>query len=120
MDTTSNTDRSHLREGPAMSEAWLFQRAEQVRDMGEDIAPWCVGWYGPDGRRKSKTCGAGKQGKKTAERLKAKLTAQLMTGTYEMKTVVGWDDFVEEYDRRTLAGLEVRTRAAALISLAHF
>src|SRR5262245_27873739 len=37
-----------------------------------------------------------------------------------MKATVLWDDLVKEYDRRTLAGLEVRTRDLALVSLAHF
>src|SRR5262245_36389084 len=103
-----------------MSEAWVHQRPDQVRDLGEDKAPWCVGWYEPDGRRRGKTCGTGSQGKRIAERLKAKLTAELMTGTYEQKTTVLWDDFVKEYDRRTLAGLAPRTRDEALVSLAHF
>jgi integrase len=103
-----------------MSEAWLFQRTDQVKEMGEELAPWCVGWYEPDGRRKSKTCGLGPSGKKLADRLKNKLTAELMTGTYQQKTTVLWDDFVREYERRILDGLEPRTKAAALISLAHF
>jgi len=43
-----------------------------------------------------------------------------MTGTYEQKTRVLWDDFVSEYTRRVLDGLEVRTKLASLISLSHF
>jgi hypothetical protein len=27
--------------------AWVFQRPEQVRDLGEDNASWYVGWYEP-------------------------------------------------------------------------
>jgi integrase len=98
----------------------LYQKPDDVRNLGEDAAPWLVGWYEPDGRRKSKTCGAGPRGKKTASRLAAKITAQLMTGTYQQKTTVLWDDFVNEYDRRILAGLEPTTRAEALLSLGHF
>src|SRR5262245_1085656 len=97
-----------------MSEAWLFQRSDQVKERGEGAAPWCVGWYEPDGRRKSKSCGPGVGGKKTAERLKSKLTAQLMTGTYEQKTTVLWDDFVREYTRRVLDGLDPETKRCSL------
>jgi hypothetical protein len=39
------------------STAWTFQRTEHVRDLGEDKAPWYVGWYEPDGRRKKESCG---------------------------------------------------------------
>jgi hypothetical protein len=49
------------------SDAWIFQRAEQVRDMGEDNAPWYVGWYEPDGRRKKESCGPGFRGRQKAE-----------------------------------------------------
>ena len=62
-----------------MSKAWIFQKADDLRDQG-DGAPWYVGWLEPDGRRKSKSCGAGSTGKKAAARLKSKLTAELMTG----------------------------------------
>jgi hypothetical protein len=102
------------------SNAWVYLKNDDVRDLGEDKAPWLVGWREPYGRRKSKTCGAGKEGKKIAERLARKITAELMTGTYEQKTTVLWDDFVAEHDRRTLEGREYNTRKAALISLAHF
>src|SRR5262245_36619538 len=103
-----------------MSQAWLYQRSEQVQALGEEQAPWYVGWLEPDGRRKSKSCGAGAQGKKTAQRLKAKLTAQLMTGTYEQKTTVLWDDFVKEYTRRVLDGLDPETKRCSLDALGHF
>lgn len=103
-----------------MSNAWIFQRVEQVAAMGEELAPWYVGWYEPDGRRKKQSCGAGSQGKKTAQRLASKLTAQLMTGTYQQKVTVLWDDFVKEYERRILAGLKPQTRVACGTALAHF
>jgi integrase len=103
-----------------MSSAWLFQKSEDVRALGEDKAPHYVGWYEPDGRRRAKCCGEGFRGKKTAERLKRKLEAELMTGTYQMHTQKLWADFRGEYRRRVLAGLAPRSRDQAEIALGHF
>jgi integrase len=103
-----------------MSKAWTYQKAGDVRDKGEGNAPWYVGWLEPDGRRRAKNCGAGPAGKKLATRVAAKITAELMTGTYEMQTCIVWDDFVKEYARRILDGLEPLTRRASLDSLAQF
>lgn len=103
-----------------MASAWIFKKPEDVRKLGEEAAPYYVNWHEPDGRRKAKCCGAGPQGKKIAERLKSKLTAQLMTGTYEMKTNVPWDVFVKEYTERVLDGLEPTTKAEALFALTWF
>jgi integrase len=102
------------------SDAWIFQRAEQVRDMGEEAAPWQVGWYDPDGRRHMQSCGAGFQGKKKAERLKRKIEAELLTGTYKKDARKLWPDFRREYEQRVLAGQAVATRLQAAISLDHF
>jgi hypothetical protein len=102
------------------SSAWVFQKLEDVRDRGEDKAPWYVGWYEPDGRRKKKSYGTGFQGKKAAERARAKIENDLMTGAYQIETRKLWDDFVGEYERRVLAGRSVRTRNEAKAALAHF
>jgi integrase len=102
------------------SSAWIFQRPEQVRDMGEDKAPFYVGWYDPDGHRHAKSCGPGFRGKEKAERLRRKLDAELMTGTYKKDMKKLWPDFRSEYDKRVLAGLARATRLQALISLDHF
>jgi integrase len=49
-----------------------------------------------------------------------KIESELMTGTYQMKSSVLWDDFVKEYTRRTLEGKVTKTREEALAALAHF
>jgi integrase len=100
--------------------AWIFQKPEDVRKLGEAEAPYYVGWYEPDGRRKAKGFGTGSRAKKLAEGFRRKVEAQLLTGTYEQKTLVMWDDFVKEYTRRILDGLEWGTKRQSLISLAHF
>jgi len=79
-----------------------------------------VGWLEPDGRRKAKSCGAGSQGKKLADRVASKTTAELMTGTYQQKTTVVWDDFVDEYTRRVLDGLDPETKRCTLNALTQF
>jgi integrase len=98
----------------------LYQKPDDVRDKGEAQAPWLVGWLEPDGRRRSKTCGPGESGRRIALKLAAKITAQLMTGTYEEKPTKTWDEFLKEYTGRILDGLERRSKAEALTSLAHF
>jgi integrase len=100
--------------------AWIFQRNEQIRDMGEDQAPWYVGWYEPDGRRKKESCGPGFRGKEKAERLKRKLEAELMTGTYQMKAKTLWPDFRKEYEQRVLSGSALATREQTSSALDHF
>jgi integrase len=102
------------------SNAWLFQRNEQVRDMGEDDAPWYVGWYDLDGHRHKESCGPGFRGKERAERLRRKIEADLMTGTHQKNPRKLWPDFRREYDARILAGLAVATRLQAAISLDRF
>jgi integrase len=102
------------------SDAWIFQRGEQVEKMGADAAPWYVGWYEPDMRRRKESCGPGFRGKEKAQRLKRKIESELMTGTYQMHTRKMWPDFRKEYSRRVLAGLAVASRLQAEISLDHF
>lgn len=102
------------------SEAWIFQRAEQVRDVGEDKAPWQVGWYDLDGRRHMQSCGPGRRGKEKAERLRRKVEEELLTGTYQKNSRKLWPDVRREYDERVLAGLAAITRLQAGISLNHF
>jgi integrase len=102
------------------SDAWTFQRAEQVRDMGEDKAPWYVGWYDPDGRRQARSCGPGFHGKKKAEKLKRQIEAELLTGTYRMDSRRLWADFRAEYREKILPRLAARSRPEVETSLAHF
>ena len=79
------------------SQAWIFQRGEQVRNMGEDKAPWYVGWYDLDGHRHKESCGSGFQGKKKAERLRNKIDNDLMTGVHQKNSRKLWPDFRREY-----------------------
>src|SRR5438445_422542 len=84
-----------------MSKAWIFQERKQVEKFGADNATWRVGWIDPDGHRKSKGCGSGKLGTKTARKLAEKIEAELLEGTYkrsnDKKT---WEEFREQFERR--------------------
>jgi integrase len=102
------------------SDAWIYQKGEQVDKLGAEGASWYVGWYEPDGRRKGQSFGPGFRGQKKAEAFKRKVESELMTGTYQMQTRKLWADFRAEYERRVLEGLAVRTRLQACISLDHF
>jgi integrase len=106
--------------GIMASDAWVFQRAEQVRDMGADEAPWYVGWYDRDGHRHKESCGAGFHGQKKAERRKRQIENALLAGNEEKNSRKLWPEFRREYDERVLAGLAVATRLQAAISLDHF
>jgi integrase len=88
--------------------------------MGADRAPWYAGWTEPDGRRRSQSCGPGAHGKQVAERLSHKLTAELMTGTYQLNDRKLWEDFRQEYRDRVLPGLAVRSRTLTETALNHF
>src|SRR5262249_45317709 len=72
----------------------------------------------PDGKRKSKSCGPGAIGKKTARRLADKINAELLEGTYrrsaDKKT---WQEFREEYGQRILEGMQASTRRVTLDAL---
>jgi integrase len=103
-----------------MPSAWVYQKSEQVQKHGTDKASWYVGWFEPDGTRKGKSCGPGPHGKRNAEKLRRKIEAELMTGTYQMHTTKLWDDFRAEYELRVLSGLAARSKDEALTALAHF
>src|SRR5262245_37293274 len=105
-----------------MSKAWTFQKPADVRSLGENKAPWYVGWYEPDGQRKAQSCGIGFTGKKNADRRRRKLEAELIEGTYQTKarSRTKWDAFVAEYQRRVIDGLAPRSRVEASASMRHF
>jgi hypothetical protein len=79
-----------------MYDAWVFQKIEQVRDLGEDRASWYVGWYEPEGKRKRKSFGPGERGKRAAEKFRRKVEGQLMSGQYKSQLNKTWQEFVAE------------------------
>jgi integrase len=95
--------------------AWLFQDPKQKAKLG-DKCPWSVGWYDPEGRRKSKKIGA----KSRAEKFARTTEGQLLAGTYEHAAKKAWADFRREYEEKGLTGATVGARDVAALCLNHF
>jgi integrase len=103
-----------------MSSAWVYQDDKQVKKHGEAAASWYVGWFDPEGKKRCKSCGPGKAGRKAAEKLQKKREAELITGTYQAADRKTWAEFRKEYDARILPGLSAKTRLCVEGSLRHF
>jgi integrase len=103
-----------------MASAWVYQDDKQVKKHGEEKASWYVGWIDPEGKRRCKSCGPGPQGKRNAEKLKAKREAELLTGTYQSNDRKTWKEFRQEYETKVLAGLAPKSRGQAVVALKHF
>jgi hypothetical protein len=82
----SSSDSSPCTHRPPISSAWIYQDDKQIKKHGAEADSWYVGWYEPDGTKRGKSCGPGEQGRRNAQKLRRKLEAQLMTGTYQMHT----------------------------------
>ncbi|BBO32111.1 tyrosine-type recombinase/integrase [Lacipirellula parvula] len=95
--------------------AWLFQDSRQKSKLG-DKCPWSVGWYDPDGKKRSKRVGS----KSLAEKHQRKIEGQLAAGTYSATERTTWKSFREEYDRRIVAGMPAGSREQRLVALKHF
>ncbi len=103
-----------------MSSAWIYQDDKQVKKRGEDRASWYVGWVDPEGKRRGKSCGPGLEGHRNAEKLRKKVEAQLITGTYQSNERKTWADFRREYEETVVGGLAARTREEVKAALDHF
>jgi integrase len=103
-----------------MSSAWIYQDDKQVKKHGPERASWYVGWIDPEGKRRCKSCGPGEAGQRNAEKLRRKVEAQLLTGTYQGESRAVWSDFRKEWEAKLGAGMEARTRALTLDALNHF
>lgn len=103
-----------------MARVWIFLDSKQVKQVGEDQASWCVGWYDPEGKRCSKSCGAGSAGKKAAKKLQEKRQAELLTGTYQAENKKTWAEFRARYDAKIVTNMKPRTRRLVHESLGQF
>jgi integrase len=103
-----------------MSSAWIYQDDKQVKKHGPEAASWYVGWIDPEGKRRCKSCGPGGAGQRNAEKLRRKVEAQLLTGTYQGESRAAWSDFRKEWEAKVGAGQAPRTRALTREALDHF
>ena len=95
--------------------AWLFQDTRQKEKLG-DKCPWSVGWFDPDGKKKSKRIGC----QSRAERFARKIEGQLAAGTYQGDGRKTWQKAREDYQEKILPRLAVRTRTSVRIALDNF
>jgi integrase len=108
-------------EGKAVAHrAWIAQRKGQVESMGAEAAPYYLYWIDPEGKQKSESCGPGATGKAKAERLKFKIEASLLEGTYGRQTDRTWSEFRAEFEAKIVPGLARRTQQGFRSTFGHF
>ena len=95
--------------------AWLFRDSRQKAKLGDDC-PWSVGWLDPEGRRKSKRMGS----KSAAEKYQRKIEGQLAAGVYQGEARKDWAVFREEYEKKILPRLAVKSRDSVKGALKNF
>ncbi len=95
--------------------AWLFQDTRQKAKHG-DKAPWSVGYYDPNGKKRSKSF----RNKSLAEKYQRKVEGQLAAGTFEMPTKATWERFMAEYESTELVRMGGQAREAMQGALNHF
>ena len=95
--------------------AWIFQDHRQKQKLG-DKCPWSVGWFDPDGKKKSKRIGC----HSNAEKFARKIEGQLAAGTYQGESRKQWKQFRDEYDADLAARVDPETRRVALDALKRF
>lgn len=78
--------------------AWIFQEKADVQKRGQKAAPWCCGWYEPDGRRRKKKF----QRKTAAEAHKRKVEREIELGTYAAGRQ-NWAEFRVAFEAKVLA-----------------
>jgi integrase len=103
-----------------MARAWIFRDFRDVQKHGADKAKWYVGWIDPEGKRRSKACGAGEFGSMRAAEIKKQRERELDTGTYATQSKKAWKDFRAEYERRIASRMEPRTARITREVLTHF
>src|SRR5262245_1048415 len=95
--------------------AWVFQDYRQKEKLGKKC-PWSVGWFDPEGKKKSKTIGSRSMAGKYAR----KIEGQLAAGTYHSAGRKGWDDFRKDYETKILPTLAESSQEAVKQSLDAF
>ncbi len=95
--------------------AWLFQDSRQKAKLGSK-APWSVGYFDPEGRKKSKRVGS----KSAADKYRRKVEGQLAAGTYQATSNTTWEAFRAEYETRIMSGMPPGSKGVTSQALNHF
>jgi integrase len=98
-----------------MARVWVFQAFTHQQRFG-DAAPWSIGWYDPDGKKRSKKVGS----RSMAEKLARKTEGQLAAGLYQAESLKKWSDFRFDYEAKIVSGMAAGTRRVTLDALNHF
>ena len=85
--------------------AWLFQDTRQKQKLG-DKAPWSVGWFDPDGKKRSKRIGL----KSAAEKYRRRIEGELAAGTYDNSSRKPWATFRQELETRSFPTMSAGNR----------
>ncbi len=94
---------------------WLFQDHRQKQKLGSK-APWSVGWYDPEGKKRSRRIGSKSLTQKYARRIEGQLAA----GTYASYRPKNWAEFVKEYEAKILCRLKPKTQVLYRAALDNF
>ncbi|MFO7907713.1 MAG: tyrosine-type recombinase/integrase [Pirellulaceae bacterium] len=95
--------------------AWIFQDSRQRKKLGTK-APWSVGWYDPEGKKRSKRIGS----RSMAQKYARKIEGQLAAGTYETEQKTKWSQFRKEYETNIVSKLKPRSRLSVKHGLDSF
>jgi len=100
--------------------AWVNQIKRQVAKLGKN-APWHVFWNDPEtGSQRSKSCGSGPKGKRSANELADLIHSQLVTGTYQSSTREHWTEFRIRLNEHIEGRFGEASRGSAKLSLDTF
>ncbi len=96
--------------------AWLFQDTRQKKKLG-DKCPWSVGWFDPEGKKRSKRIGTHSLAEKFARKKEGELAAGLCSSGPQR---VMWKRFRQEWEEKIAANLLPQAKDVALKAIMHF
>src|SRR5205085_1636885 len=99
---------------------WIYQDEHQVKKHGADKAAHYVGWIDPEGKKRCKSCGRGSEGLRNAQKVKAKVEAELLTGTYQSGLNKTWKEFRRQYEAVVTDSMDSGSRRVMLDALNQF
>ncbi len=100
--------------------AWIGQRSKDITTKGKAKSPWIVFWNTPDDKRREKSCGPGRDGRRLAEKLKERIHSELVSGTYGDRNGGTWSEFRERYESHAVDRLSPGSNGEIRTSLGHF
>ena len=97
--------------------AWKFQDARQKAKHGEKKCPWSVGWFDPDGGKRSKKIGSESLAEKYRKKKEGELAAGLCRSGPER---IVWKRFRREYEEKIVSAHAPETQRLIKKGFDHF